>query len=158
MTVRVWQYLGDRQVAADALSVRVLIRRSVLTASASIDRGQPIEATLLNHAEQWLSPAANTPATEEEAAGRTARARITAGQVITRELVESPFVVQKGDLIEVHCLCGTVQVKASHARAQDKARDGEMVQLKLEGSTRSFQARMNGIGKAIMVLDDGISQ
>jgi flagella basal body P-ring formation protein FlgA len=158
MTVRVWQYDGDRQARTDAVSVRVLVRREVLTASASIDRGLAIDQTLLNHAEQWLSPAASTPATLEEAAGRIARMRITAGQVITRELVESPFVAQKGDLIEVHCLCGNVQVKASRARAQDKARDGEMVLLKLEGAGKTFRARMSGVGRAVLVVNDGADQ
>jgi flagella basal body P-ring formation protein FlgA len=154
MTVRVRQYAGDREVSSDAVSVRVLIRRDVVTTSTSIERGQTIDSAMLNRAEQWLSPAAATPALHAEASGRTARVRIGGGQTITRDMVESPYVVQKGELVEVHCLCGAVQVKASRARAQDKARDGEMVLLKLEGAAKTFQARMNGPGKAVMILED----
>lgn len=155
MTVRTRQYAGDHQVRTDGVSVRVLIRRAVLTASASIERGRPIDPAALNQTEQWLSPAASTPATIEEASGRTARLRISAGQVITRELLESPYVIQKGDMVEVHCLSGAIQVKASRARAQEKARDGDMVTLKLEGASKTFRARMDGAGKAVLVLDDG---
>jgi flagella basal body P-ring formation protein FlgA len=53
----------------------------------------------------------------------------------------------------VHVLSGSVTVRAK-ARAMSNARDGELVQLKLEGSDRPLTARMSGRGRAVMVVDE----
>ncbi len=80
-----------------------------------------------------------------------ARRNIAAGSVVRVDSLEPPIACERGDLVKVHCVSGGIVVKA-WARAQGQARDGEMVELLMTGSKKSFQARMTGLGVAVMNL------
>jgi flagella basal body P-ring formation protein FlgA len=118
-----------------------------------IDRRQQLTAEILTTSEQWLSPGAGAPCTLEQAVGSVARGRINAGRVITPDLLLAPIAVRRGDLVPVHCLSGNVRVEVK-ARALADARDGEMVELRIDGAKNSFSARMTG-GKAVMLVNTG---
>jgi flagella basal body P-ring formation protein FlgA len=154
--LRIYVFNADRLVTQRTISADVLVRRTVVTASASIARQQAIGPDDYSVGEQWLSPSATVPCTPDEVDGRVARARINPGQVITRSSVEAPVVVNKGDIVEVHCLAGGVHIKATRARALEQGRDGEIVPFRLEGSKKTFSARMSGRGNAVLVVEPSV--
>jgi flagella basal body P-ring formation protein FlgA len=151
--MRVYLFAADRLVSERTISIEVLVRRSVVTASAPIPRGKEISPEDFTVSEQWHAPSAATPCTAEQVTGTVARARIGAGQMITHAVIEAPIVVKKGDIVEVHCLSGAIHLKATRARALETGRDGELVRFQLDGSKNSFRARMSGRGNAVLVLD-----
>lgn len=153
--LRTYVFSGDRITSQRTISVEVLVRRMVLIAVAPIDRGQEIQSGDFSESEQWHAPSTATPCTVAQAVGAVTRARISTGQVIALANVEAPLVVKKGEIVEIHCLSGAIHLKATRARALAAGRDGELVPFQLEGSKRSFKARMSGRGSAVLVLEPG---
>jgi flagella basal body P-ring formation protein FlgA len=151
--VNVFIYDGDRLTQTRLVSTRALVNRAVVTARAPIMRSQPISPDMVEASRQWLAPNAKPSATPDQVVGQVASRPIATGAVVTSADITAPVVCKRGDIIWVHVLSGGMSVKAK-ARAMAQARDGERVQLKLDGSDRTFTARMSGPGRAVMVTDD----
>ena len=145
-------YEGDRIVATRMIAVQALINRTVVTARAPITRGQIIASDAVEVSQQWMGPNAKVPVSSDAAVGQVASRGILAGAVLTATDVTAAVVCKRGDTVWVHALSGPLTVKAK-CRAQGAARDGEMVQLKMDGSNRVFSARMSGVGRAVMLTD-----
>ncbi|HMN40141.1 MAG TPA: flagellar basal body P-ring formation chaperone FlgA [Phycisphaerales bacterium] len=155
--VNVFIYEGDRLTQTRLVGTRALVNRTVVTARAPVTRGQAIAEEMVEVGRQWLPPNARLSVTLEEAVGQVAARPIAAGAIVTTADVTAPVVCKRGDIVWVHVLSGGMSVKAK-ARAMAQARDGERVQLKLDGSDRTFTARMSGPGRAVMLTDDGTDQ
>lgn len=151
--VQVFVYAGDRVVAAGTVTVEALVRREVLTASAPIERGRAIGPEAVSASLKWIGPNTTPPASRERVVGSVARHRIAAGAIITDADLEAPLAAKRGELVWVHCLSGSVTVKAK-ARTLADARDGELVPLRMDGSKKTFTARMSGPGTAVMDLSE----
>ncbi len=154
VAVRVDVYEGARVIAARTLSVDVLVKRSSTLPTSAVDRDQPMDPGALTTEDRWLSPAADAPLRAEEIVGQNARRRLEPGRPITRDDVRPPLVVSRGDVVWVHVLSGSVSVKAK-ARALEAGRDGEDVLMQIDGSKRTFKARMSGRGTAVMHCSGG---
>ncbi len=152
LPLRVYIYDGERVVVNEHMSVRVLVRRARVTAARTIERRGEIDESMLSRGEAWVPASALVGVTMEEAVGTVSRQRIGVGQVVTRGMIEQPVLVKKGDKVEVHCLSGTVTLKAMRARAMADGRDGEVIEFQIEGSKKSFSARVNGRGLAVMTM------
>ena len=152
--VRVEVYEGSRLAYARTVNADVLLRRVAALAAAPLDRGESVGAGTLASEERWLSPSADVPMREEELVGQTARRRLEPGKPISRDDVRPPTVVNRGDIVWVHVLSGTVSMKAK-ARALDSALDGEEVALQVDGSNKPFKARMSGRGTAVLQCTGG---
>lgn len=154
LPVTVTIYRGDkgseRIEATRIVTTTVQLAREVVSARTSIARQQAITEDVLDISTQWVSPGARETATREQIVTALAKNRIPAGSIITPADLTTPTIVKRGDVVYVHVVSGAVTVKA-RARAMAAARDGELVQLKLEGSDKPFQARMSGRGVAVMV-------
>ena len=145
-------YEGDRVTESRVVSVQALLSRTVLTAAAPIQRQQAISADMVVEGRQWLPPTSRPCVPLDQAVGSVAARRIAAGSTIEIDDITAPLVAKRGDIVYVHVLSGSVTVRAK-ARAMGNARDGELVQLKLDGSDRPLTARMSGRGRAVMVVD-----
>lgn len=146
---------GERIAAAGTVRAEVRVKRSVLVVRQGIPRGQSITAEDFTLDEQWLAPRVR-PASAARAVGSVARGSLRAGEVLDEDDFELPLVVKKGDLVTVHCLSGLVKVELV-ARAMEAGRDGEVIALQAADSRRTFQARMSGPGRAVVVTDDEAS-
>jgi flagella basal body P-ring formation protein FlgA len=147
--LNVFIYEGDRLLQTHLVSTRALINRTALTARGPIARGEAISSERVDVGRQWMAPNAKPPVSPEVAFGQIATRAIGAGSMLTVADVASPVVCKRGDLVYVHVLAGSLTVKAK-CRAQGQARDGELVQLQLDGSDRIFTARMAGPGRAVV--------
>lgn len=134
----------SRTVQAD-----VLIRCAVPVAATTIERGRPIGSEDLTSEIRWITPPRTDPMVADDLIGLQAHRRIAAGQTISPNDVTSPQACKRGDTVYVHCLSGGIVIKVK-AKALASARDGEFVQLKIEGSDQPFEARMSGRGRAVM--------
>ncbi len=149
--LKVEVFAGDRLERSAAVSAEVLVRRRGVGVSSTAARQQALTDEALVEVEAWLPPGEPAPLRRAEVAGQLARRRIEPGRPITAEDLQSPVVVNRGDVVLVDCLSGGVVLKAK-ARALGTARDGELVRLQLESGGKPFQARMNGRGRAVMAL------
>ncbi|HYE63040.1 MAG TPA: flagellar basal body P-ring formation chaperone FlgA [Phycisphaerales bacterium] len=152
LTVRV--YRADVLVAQQVVRVGVTVRRTVLVSSTPLSRGSAVNSESLEEQEQWLAPSV-APATRSQVVGSVARARVEAGKVILAKDVEAPVVVQRGDLVSIDCVSGTVVVSTT-ARAKEAGREGDVIQFQSMNSKKTFDARVNGPGKAVLVAEGGL--
>ncbi len=108
-----------------------------------------MNADTVSRDEQWVAPsvAALDPSAIQ---GVVARNRIDAGTILRPEHVEQPVVMKKGEIVTVDCVSGSVVVRAM-ARAMSPAKDGEVIAFQYLDSKRSFNARVNGPGRAVLV-------
>lgn len=134
----------SRTVQAD-----VLIRRAVPVAATVIERGRPIGSEDLVNEIRWVTPTRAEQPAIDDLIGLNAQRRIAAGQTVSPTDVAAPQACKRGDTVFVHCLSGGLVVKVK-AKALSSARDGELVQLKIDGSEEPFEARMSGRGRAVM--------
>ncbi|MBL8990308.1 MAG: flagellar basal body P-ring formation protein FlgA [Phycisphaerae bacterium] len=151
--LRVDVYQRDRLVETRTFNADVLVRRAVVVASATIDRETVITPEAVTTEERWLAPDASAGLAAAQVIGSTARRRVEAGRVVGAADVQTPVVVRKGEMVWVHCLSGSVVVKV-RAKALAEGRDGQDVPMQLEGSRKTFTARMSGRGTAVMLLED----
>lgn len=151
--VRIDLYRRDRHEAMRSFNVTVEVRRAIVLAARTIERDEVISPEALSTDSRWVSPEASTGMGLEEAVGCTARRRIEAGKVVVAGDVQTPVVVRKGETVWVHCLSGSVALKA-RAKALAQGRDGEMVPMQMEGSKKTFMARMSGRGVAVMLAEE----
>jgi flagella basal body P-ring formation protein FlgA len=151
--VRVFMYEGDRVVLSKSLDIQAQVRRTVAVATSNISRGDAVTTESTSTEERWVAPGAKVAAEAVMGGGMLAAQRINAGQIVTEDAVEAPLAVKRGDVVWVHCLSGSVTVKAK-TRAMQAARDGEEVLLRFEGTKDTIRARMSGPGRAVMLVDD----
>lgn len=149
MPIGVSVYSGDQIVLSRSLMVDVLVRREVVTLGTEVTRGTTLAESTLSSAEQWVAPSSRTPLRMDQAVGSKTLAKMAAGQVVYAGDVQSPLACQRGDTVVVHCISGSVVVKM-RAKALGSARDGEIVQLTVEGSRTPISARMNGQHQAVL--------
>lgn len=157
LAVTVYEAAGTAQgriVGARTVRVGVQVRRSVVLAGAAKRRGDLIGPGDVTVEERWVGPSA-PPLALERIVGAAVRTRLTAGEPIGEQDIQPPLVVQRGELVSVHCVSGLVVVRMT-ARALGEARDGEIVKLQsLSDEKRTFHGRMDGRGRAVAVASDG---
>ncbi len=154
LSVRVDVYTASSLVWSRSITVDALVRRVAALTSSPVDRGTALDVGAFTTEERWLSPSADVPLREEDLVGQTVRKRLEPGKPISRDDVRPPTVVNRGDVVWVHVLSGTVSMKAK-ARALDSAVDGDEVPLQLDGSKKVFKARMSGRGTAVLECTGG---
>lgn len=152
--VRIDVYRGDRIVRSLDCGTRVEVRRPVLVALRTLERGDGVSAEALAAESRWVSPGAEQPLDLDRAQGSVARRRVLAGTVITAADVQAALACARGDEVWVHVLSGELRMRIK-ARALGSARDGEMVKLQVDGSKKCFEARMSGRGVAVVSVADG---
>jgi flagella basal body P-ring formation protein FlgA len=159
-TVRIDAYDGDRVAAGRTLVVDALVQRDVLVVAAvgGLGREQTIAApdVRLDSRTVTVSESARLAAVTPEAViGTVVKRRIEPGKPILPSDVAAPkaaILVKRGDDVAVSCISGGMVIKTK-AKALTSARDGETVTLQIEGSKKTFTARMSGPGQAVMSLD-----
>jgi flagella basal body P-ring formation protein FlgA len=147
MSIRVYE--GDTIVSQGTARVGVQVLREVLVAKTTLSRGMTANADALDTDHQWLTPTA-APATRDQAVGAVIRGHVEAGKVVMQRDVEPPVIVKRGDLVTVDCIAGTVVVGTT-ARAKEPGRDGQVIEFQSLQSKKTFQARVNGAGRAVLV-------
>lgn len=141
-------YERDRIVASGTVRAEVLLSRDGVTLTRAIRKGGQIGPDDAKPERVWVAPGFS-PSPPVEVFGATARQRLTPGQIVRADDLESPVVIRKGDLVVAHCMSGAVVVKTP-ARAMADARLGELVECRVERSKKSFVARADARGRVVI--------
>jgi flagella basal body P-ring formation protein FlgA len=148
MPLEITVYDGDRIVRTEVVRAAITVRRRVHTISKPLNRGTAITSGDFTTREAWVGPGVDpAPA----ATGQIAARRLESGTIIETDDISPPLVVERGELITLHCVSGAIAIRVP-ARALADGRDGETVPVEMEGSKRRVLARMNGAGKAVLVV------
>lgn len=148
MPLAITLFEGDRVVASKTIRVKLQVRRDVVVAIGDKRRGETIEPGDVTVESRWLTETSLPPGLEQ-VIGTAAQGRLQAGQVVLAEHVAPAVAANKGEVVAVRCVSGTLVV-STRGRALSSAKDGEVVQLQALDSKRTFFARMNGRGRAIL--------
>ncbi len=135
--MRVETYMGDRLTGSRSIAVETLVRRVGCVSAAAIERDRVLVESDLAPDERWLSPALDVPLLMDKVVGQSAKRRIDAGRPVTAADLRAAMSIQRGDTVTVHTLSGGMNIH-SMARAMNAAREGEMVELRRDGSKKSF--------------------
>lgn len=149
MSVRVYE--GERIVADGSFRARVQVRRDVLVTRDSLSRGDALSRDNTIVESRWIG-ATDPASTSQDAIGQTAKGKLRPGQIVTPQDIQPAVVVHKGDLVNVDCLSGSIVLRRT-MRATQSGRDGEVVDLQALSGRATARARMNGAGRAVMLID-----
>lgn len=152
MPVRVTVYERERILLSETVRVGVEVRRPVCVMTATHGRDLVIGEDDFVVETRWLKPTTE-PVSPEEAVGMAPKSRIKAGDPLMRDSATMPLIVEKGELVAVHCVSGSVVMQVP-ARAMADGRDGEVIEFKHLRGAGSFLARMSGRGRAVAVPAD----
>lgn len=151
--------VSDRQVVSVKLfegsSIRiqetvratVTVRRTVAVAGAPVARGQLLSASAYSVEERWLPPSVRAVAVDS-LERFIARVGIRPGEIIRDSHTEQPLVIRKGDLVDIHCISGSIHMKIV-ARALEPAKEGQTVRFQATDSKRTLSARADGPRRAV---------
>lgn len=130
--------------------VRVTVPCRRVIALEPLPAGRPILASQMRQEEfeacPWDEP---PPVAAAELAGKAPRRLIPAGAPVTREAVQAPPDVERGDMVQVEALRGRARVEAA-ARAESAGARGQVVSLRNLESGRRFRATVTGKGRAVV--------
>jgi flagella basal body P-ring formation protein FlgA len=130
--------------------VFVRVRQSVLVAVRDVNLGEALSPRVLEMRLQALPfGTRNTIADPAQAVGQTALRRIRAGEVVRREWLAAPAVVQRGQAVDVEVRSGRSSLRF-RAEAVSNAQLGEMVALRNPVSGKRFRAVATAPGQAEM--------
>lgn len=138
----------SRTIAADI----ELRRRVMVVGAAGVKRGQTLAPEALTNEERWVAPASSEPLESLEGfEGASARTRLEPGTVVRAEHLDTPIIVKRNELLTVYTVSAGFEVR-TRARARTDARRGDVIEMRVEGSKRSFMARIDGPGLAVADL------
>lgn len=146
-------FAGEKMVASGLLRVDVEVLRRVVVVAQDMERGERVTGSMVREVDMWVSPRGEAgPADVEEVLGLRARRPLRSGEVLRGTDLEAAIVVQRGALVTVMCLKGGIGVQA-RGRAMEDGREGDVIECRLMDSDTSFEARVDGAGRVVVVLD-----
>lgn len=138
VSLRVRLYAGESLAAERTIHAMIECREDVVIASERIGRKDVLGAHCVRVEQRWMRPGSDSLVRDvREIEGWVAKTRIDAGDVLRFDLVERPICVERGELVDVISIVGGIEVR-TRARAQDDAREGDLVELQRDGSRNAF--------------------
>jgi len=151
--VMVRVYEGDTLAVNQTISATIELQRRVLVVTKDVARGRTITPDLIKEEDRWMEPGGATLITSpDQVNGCEALTRLDAGMPLREHDAAPAVVIKRGDMVEVLCLSGGIEIKA-RARAMGDGRRGERVELRMEGSKKTFAGRADGPGRVVVALD-----
>lgn len=141
-------YDGDRIVRTEHVRATITVRRTVRIVAKPLRRGTELTPTDYTTRTAWVGPGVE-PATD--ITDQITARKLEPGSIIEGDDITPPLVIERGELIVLHCISGAVAIR-SPARALGDARDGETVSVEMESTGRRVLARANGKGTAVLVV------
>jgi flagella basal body P-ring formation protein FlgA len=131
--------------------VRISATMSRVVATELLPPGEIVQKTQVRLETYEGFPLRNEVARNlEEVVGRVPHRTIRAGLPVFRTDLSEPFDVQRGEMVEVTAAVGAAQLELD-AIAEASGRRGDLISFKNPRSGKTFRARIEGKGKAIVV-------
>lgn len=134
--VEFWQ--NQQKLRRVEVPVRVKLFNEVLVAKKTISRGEQINLENCYVEKREIPSTIEPDRTKiEDIVGKEAKHFIVRGTILTRDLVQEPFAIRRGEKVRVVVLCGNVQVNTFGIALND-ANAGETVRVRREGNNNVF--------------------
>ncbi|WP_198139501.1 flagellar basal body P-ring formation chaperone FlgA [Ralstonia sp. A12] len=147
MSVWVDVWVDDRFIRTVPVSFEVSAYEQGYVADSAAASGSPLDQVALQPREVDLavlpSKSVLTGLAPETAANLRLRRTVAAGEVMTRDSIESRPSVTRGDWATLHAVSGAVNLE-SRVEVLEDGRDGQMVHVKLSNGTVPMLARVVG--------------
>ncbi len=150
--IRIRFYEDERIVDDRAIRVTAEVRKTAVLLATDVRRGETISERHVRVQDRWLSPGSHTMDSIDEVVGQKVRSKLHAGALLHPEDLEPPVLIRRGELVNVKCLSGSI-VLSARARAMADGAEGELIELRLDGSKKSFLGRVDARGRAIVDVD-----
>ena len=156
--VQLWRgdvlYADTRRTSIWA-RVRVTEQYEAVIATRDLAAGTPIEPRSLR-IETRTGPIERVKSADriEDVQGRVARRAIKAGSPVPSAILAEAPAVRRGDAVSVEVQSGLAHLRFE-AIAETAASGGEMVELRNPVNGKTFRAKLNPDGKAIIVINAG---
>lgn len=151
--VAVRVYEGDTLTVNRTITAVIELRRHVVTVTKDVARGRVITSDLVSEEDRWMEPGGEVlVSSRDDVVGCEALTRLEAGTPLRQHDAAPAVVIKRGDMVEVLCLSGGLEIKA-RARAMSDGRRGERVDLRMEGSKKSFTGKADSPGRVVVALD-----
>ncbi|MEM0984419.1 MAG: flagellar basal body P-ring formation chaperone FlgA [Planctomycetota bacterium] len=146
--IRVIVYEGDLIVASGTVRVGVQVRRTVVTTTTNVRRGEVLAQNHVGVAQRWVGPEIR-PATSAESLGSLARSQIPAGTLITADHLRSVTLVHRGEQVRVRYLARGVSLEGDAVALEDGSA-GDRIGIRLGDSRTRLVGRVSGPGLVIV--------
>lgn len=147
--IRVTLYQQDGSIEVVRVRVNVHVLREVARVGRPLPRGATIGPDDVAVTSEWLAP--DEPHVEpSQAVGQRLRRAADVGDRLTDANVEPPIVIERGDIVMVHVVSGAVILR-QESRALESGRVGQRIALEPMVGGRSFQAAVEGPGRAVIM-------
>ncbi|MFG0253378.1 MAG: flagellar basal body P-ring formation chaperone FlgA [Phycisphaerales bacterium JB038] len=155
VVVRVWREGAPQR--QETVTVDIEKRVPVVVLKRDVDRETVLTAADVEVQVIWLSRSGAEPfASLTEVTGRVATKRLQAGKILRAGDLEQPILIKRRDKVRVYCLVGNLVLSTDTARAMEDGRLGEWIQLQREGGKRTFSAKVQGRGVALVEIPQPI--
>ncbi len=130
--------------------VRITAPVTVLVAAEKLDAGHPIRANQLRTETKQRFPVLKDKITSiEQVIGLTPLRTVSMGNEVRLENLSRPNDVNRGDLVTIEALSGSVRLTFS-ARAETAGHTGDVIDVRNPDTRKLFQARVCDKDKAIV--------
>lgn len=125
-----------------------------VVATQVLERGQTITSTMLERQEVNLGKQRRgVIATVEQVAGLSAKRRIRPQQILSNDMLVSPWLVRRGDKVAVTAHHGDIHAAIEGVVMED-GRLGAVVRVKNPGSGKTINAKVTGPGEVSSTFND----
>ncbi len=149
VVVRLWR--EGEPPRQETVTVDIEKRVPVVVLKRDVDRDTVLGAADVEVQVIWLSRSGAQPlASLSQVVERVATKRLGAGKILRAGDLEQPTLIKRRDKVRVYCLVGNLVLSTDTARAMEDGRLGEWIQLQRQGGRRTFSAKVQGRGIALV--------
>ncbi len=132
--------------------VKVAVRSTRIVATQNLSAGHRIEASQVRVEPGETFPSSQPAPSMDQVLGLVPRRSITAGAVLTQNLLDTPKEVERGDVVAVEVHSGGARL-ALEGRAQNSGRRGDAIPIRNLATGKSFSARVAGKDRVVLTTD-----
>jgi flagella basal body P-ring formation protein FlgA len=145
---------GDKHRFTVWARVVVTAKVHYIVAAGNLKRGEPITVNQVREESAERFPLLGDLAQSvDQVLGSQPLRDIQDGQEIRLPLLARPVDVNRGEMVEVEVLSGATRL-AFTGKAESSGRTGDTIAIRNLTSSRIFQARVNGKGRALLETDN----
>jgi flagella basal body P-ring formation protein FlgA len=137
---------GDAIVEERTIRADVSVRRAMVVVTSGVRRGDRIGRGDVTRRVEFARPGGDgAVGSLEEVVGMVAKTRLDVGDVLRAGDFEPPVLVERGQMVVVYCVRGTIEVRL-RARAKEDGVKGQTIEIEKPGSREAMYARVDGPG------------
>jgi flagella basal body P-ring formation protein FlgA len=149
MSVRIVIYENEMVLKNASIRFNVQIERQVRIVTAQLRRKDQIDLAHTRIEPRWISPVSPI-ADPQGSLGQLCKATVNPGSILMNSMLESPIVIERGEIISAKSLAGTVAVSLK-VRALSAGKVGDLIKLESRDRKQKFTARIAGPGQVVIV-------